>query len=145
VNAAIPIGITLNNPLNIRRTTDVWVGMDTTYQGPYVRFTAPEYCYRAGSIILHGYSARGINWLGYKADGTRGVIPTWAPPEDGHPTDEYIANVCTWCGVAPTDVVPVPSLVLLRSMTRQEIGQTPYPDSTIELGMTLANPNGEDL
>lgn len=141
----------LFNPLNIRRTAIAWNGEDRTWTGPYCRFTSPEYCYRAAALILHEYeTVRGIHTIGDVTlpDGAvkRGAISTWAPPEDGNPTAQYIANVCAWTGIdpqTPTELVTVP---ILRAMTRQESGlqadgSALYPDSIIDMGIILATPD----
>jgi hypothetical protein len=147
VDVKIPLQVALCNPLNIRRTADVWLGMDATYAGPYCKFIQPEYCYRAGAIILRGYEHRGIHWLGYLPQPSgppkRGAIPTWAPPEDGNPTDEYIRNVCTWCGYGAEELVALPTLPILRAMTRQESGSVLYADSVILAGIELSQPDHE--
>lgn len=133
------LGVSLNNPLNIRRTHDVWLGMDVSYTGPYCRFDGMEYCYRAGAIILRSYERRGVHTLGE-------AIPMWAPASDNNPTDQYLVNMCAWCQVGPDDGIELASLPVLRAMTRQESGDTAsadIPDSLIELGLTLSNPQPE--
>lgn len=133
-----PIGVTLCNPLNIDRTRDVWLGQDTTYTGRYIKFSSPEYCYRAAALILRGYEHRGIHTL-------RGAISTWAPVEE-NPTQQYLENVCRWTGIDPDTKTALDTLPILRAMTRQEVGDlyaTLYPDSLILLGIALANPQPE--
>jgi len=125
--------------------------MDPSIPGAYCAFTSPEYCYRAAAIIIRGYEGRGIHTLGNLTlgDGSlkRGLIYTWAPPEDGNPSEQYLNNVCNWTGVGPqTVLLRLGTLDVLRAMTRQESGDEvskTIPDSTILLGITLSNPQPE--
>jgi hypothetical protein len=129
------MAVGVNNPLNIRRTTTRWLGEDMTATGAYCAFTSAEYCYRAGAKILKAYEARGIHTL-------QDAITTWAPESDGNPTAAYIKNVSAWTGINPDTVTELATLPILRAMTRQETGGS-VPDSVIELGLTLANPQPE--
>lgn len=132
----VPLGVSLLNPLNIRRTTTVWLGQDMTDYSPYCKFKSVEYCYRAGAKILMSYQARGINTLAL-------AIPTWAPEADGNPTEEYLKNVCAWTGIDPNTKTFLATFPILKAMDRQESGGGHFPDSAIELGLTLANPQAE--
>jgi hypothetical protein len=131
----VPIGVTLCNPLNIRQTEDHWVGQDASWGGPYCKFVAAEYGYRAGAIILRGYEARGINTVA-------AAITKWSPPSE-NPTSDYIRHMCGWLGVGADDPVALASLDFLRAMTRQELGSAYYADSVILTGIALSQPHGQ--
>jgi hypothetical protein len=125
-----------NNPGNIRLTSIPWVGMCSLQKGPYVDFISPEYGFRAMAKILASYQKEGIHTI-------RAAISRWAPEADGNPTEQYIQNVSDWTGIDPDVTTALPELPILRAMTRQEQGRCDYPDSTIALGLTLANPQAE--
>jgi len=129
-------GLELNNPGNIRRTSTAWRGQDLDYHGPYCKFEAPEWGIRAIAKILMSYQKRGIRTI-------RGAITEWAPEADGNPTESYIANVAQWTGIDPDTPTFLETLPIIKAIIRQETGEEPYPDSMIELGITLANPQPE--
>ena len=132
----IPLGVTLSNPGNIRNTGITWSGQDKSYPGPYCKFIAPSWGFRAMARILSSYEKEGIQTI-------RGAITRWAPASE-NPTDSYIANVSTWSGIDPDTVTALPALPILKAITRQEQGSCPWPDSTILLGLALNNPQAEE-
>lgn len=84
-------GVRNNNPGNIRKSKDVWVGQ-TGNDGAFVTFATPA----------HGIRATGRNLLSYARQGyvtPEQIITRWAPPEDDNDTDGYIKFVSEYLNV----------------------------------------------
>lgn len=122
--AALPRGIRNNNPGNVRRTADRWLGMAPEQTDPaYVQFVSPEYGLRAMGRILLNYSTR------YGLDTVQGIVSRYAPAHE-NPTDEYIAAVAArlFPGVRPQIAAATRFDVaarlpeLMRAMVIQEQG-----------------------
>lgn len=89
-------GMRLNNPLNIERTSDNWVGAEPSSNQTdkrFVRFTEMGYGIRAAIKILLRYRV-----LGYNTAAT--VINRWAPAPENKP-DQYLKFVCEQSGIQP--------------------------------------------
>ncbi len=89
-------GVRNNNPGNIRKSRDVWVGQ-TGNDGSFVTFATPA----------HGIRATGKNLLSYARQGyvtPEQIITRWAPPEDDNDTEGYIKFVSDYLNV-PRDTV----------------------------------------
>ncbi len=87
--AALPLGVRLNNPLNVKQFHEKWDGSVGEESG-FVKFAKPEYGVRCAGIILLGYQKRGKKTL-------RGMVATFAPPSETE-TGVYIDNVAKWTG-----------------------------------------------
>lgn len=84
-------GIRNNNPGNIIKSKDVWVGQ-TGNDGSFVTFSTPA----------HGVRATGKNLLSYARQGyvtPEQIITRWAPPEDDNDTEGYIKFVSDYLNV----------------------------------------------
>lgn len=84
-------GVRNNNPGNIRKSKDVWVGQ-TGNDGAFVTFATPA----------HGIRAAGRNLLSYARQGyvtPEQIITRWAPPEDDNDTEGYIKFVSEYLNV----------------------------------------------
>lgn len=84
-------GVRNNNPGNIRKSKDVWVGQ-TGNDGAFVTFATPA----------HGIRATGRNLLSYARQGyvtPEQIITRWAPPEDDNDTERYIKFVSEYLNV----------------------------------------------
>lgn len=84
-------GVRNNNPGNIRKSKDVWVGQ-TGNDGSFVTFATPA----------HGIRATGRNLLSYARQGyvtPEQIITRWAPPEDNNDTEGYIKFVSEYLNV----------------------------------------------
>lgn len=84
-------GVRNNNPGNIRKSKDVWVGQ-TGSDGSFVTFATPA----------HGIRATGRNLLSYARQGyvtPEQIITRWAPPEDDNDTEGYIKFVSEYLNV----------------------------------------------
>ena len=121
-----------NNPVNIRVSSDNWVGLANprSKQG-FFNFTDVRYCYRASAIIiLKSYAARGVRTLSQ-------VITTWAPPSENK-TEKYIDFVVSKSGLSRDAIITKSNISkLLYGMTIIESGKA-QPLSVIESGVALA-------
>lgn len=128
-------GIRLNNPGNIE-LGQKWDGLAAVQLDPrFCTFVSPEYGIRALCKIILNYGKKyGINTV-------TGIIHRWAPPHE-NPTDNYVQNVAKWAALpadAPLDLrAPDVLAGLAKGITRQENGVQPYPEETIQAGVTLA-------
>lgn len=84
------------NPLNIRRTADLWQGLAERQPDPeFFTFRSMAWGYRAAFIVLRTYCHK------YGLRTVRDIIARWAPPEDGNDTENYIRKVCVLTGFSP--------------------------------------------
>lgn len=103
-----PRGKRNNNPGNIRKSKDNWVGQ-TGNDGEFVTFATPA----------HGIRATGKNLLSYARQGyvtPEQIITRWAPPEDDNDTPAYIEHVSNYLGVPadqPLDLTDLNTLTRL--------------------------------
>lgn len=97
-----------NNPGNIRKSKDNWVGQ-TGNDGEFVTFATPA----------HGIRATGKNLLSYARQGyvtPEQIITRWAPPEDDNDTPAYIEYVSNYLDVPadqPLDLTDLNTLTRL--------------------------------
>lgn len=107
----LPLGLSLNNPGNIRPGSDEWRGQIGVKSG-FVVFDTMANGIRALAKNLIAYydrSAPGPNRRYTSVDGTqidtvREAIYRWAPPGDHNDTEAYIAAVCHDLGCDENDV-----------------------------------------
>lgn len=85
-------GLRNNNPLNIRKSSDVFLGEIESDDAAFKKFKSMVYGYRAAFVILGNYNNRGFNTI-------EKIIKRWAPPSDGNNTENYIQNVSKRSGV----------------------------------------------
>lgn len=85
-------GLRNNNPLNIRRSNNNWMGRRTTVTDKdFEEFVSMPFGYRAAWKLLESYRLRFINEG--KPFTLNNIVHRWAPPEDGNNTREYIHSV----------------------------------------------------
>lgn len=88
-----------NNPLNIRRTADHWLGMCLTQKDPsFVCFVDVEFGIRAAIKIILRYITH------YKCDSLRKIVTRWAPPSE-NATERYIEYVAARAGVKADETI----------------------------------------
>lgn len=92
----LPRGIRLNNPGNVDRGTDRWLGMDEdqSVDSRFINFTKPEFGIRCVMRLLITYHEKhGLHTI-------RGIINRWAPSKGKHPTTgvEYSQNTAGYIG-----------------------------------------------
>ena len=88
-----------NNPLNIRKSIDSWLGevipsTDTAFK----QFKTMAYGYRAAFKLLYNYQHRYGCYL------LSDFINRWAPPKENN-TIAYIKSVCEKCGLSDVSTV----------------------------------------
>ncbi|WP_144141221.1 hypothetical protein [Providencia rettgeri] len=112
-------GVRNNNPGNIRKSKDVWVGQ-TGNDGSFVTFATPA----------HGIRATGKNLLSYARQGyvtPEQIITRWAPPEDDNDTEGYIKFVSDYLNVPRDTALDLTDLDTLTRLSMaimiQENGQ----------------------
>ena len=149
-----PRGIRNNNPLNIRRSTDRWVGVrEEQTDKSFVQFKSMAYGYRAAWKTLQSYYNRFCQQS--KAFTVRNIIHRWAPPNEND-TEAYIRTVLTLSGIGAHENLLPPENVdsyhrlskLLEAMTVMENGIRPNNVDTeaIFQGYKLAFPrNAQEL
>lgn len=113
-------GLRNNNPLNIRLSTDKFVGeVQPSTDKEFKQFVTAAYGYRAAFKILRNY----IN--NYKLDTIRKMITRWAPPSENH-TKAYIRSVSDYSGIDPDTPVRaddrIAMIAIVAGMSRVENG-----------------------
>lgn len=135
-----PRGYRNNNPGNLDRGKQPWVGEDRSPEARarehrFAVFTTPEYGFRAMARTLLTY--RNKHFLRT----VRAVIDRWAPPNENN-TSAYVTAVADALGVHPDDLIDVrqPETMqgLLRAIARHENGGHYWHDSIIRGGIRLA-------
>ncbi len=112
-------GLRNNNPLNIRRSKDQWLGMAPMQTDKsFVQFTSRIYGYRAGFRIIRTYLGKGVDTIGK-------IIKRWAPANENN-TQAYIAFVSRSTGIDAGHVVRWEDrddlVKIVRSMVQMECG-----------------------
>ena len=125
VKKQLPRGIRNNNPLNIVRTKDQWLGLVTKNTDKrFCEFENMTYGYRAAAYIIKNYINR------HKWNTIRKVIRHWAPPTENN-TNAYLDAVCKFMGVEPDHELvfgnQVDILILMSAMTVVENGNDYNP------------------
>ena len=123
------------NPLNIRRTADLWQGLAERQPDPeFFTFRSMPWGYRAAFIVLRTYCHK------YGLSTVRDIIARWAPPEDGNDTENYARKVCALTGFPPDKCLnpydPSHMAPLVAAMSRVECGVKPSM-SQIKEGWSL--------
>lgn len=113
-----PRGIRNNNPGNLRRTKDKWLGLAAEQtDAEYFQFGRIELGLRAMGVVLLNYAER------HRLNTVRAIVARYAP-EHENPTDAYIANVAGRLRIGPDEPFDVHArlLDLMRAMVIQENG-----------------------
>lgn len=109
-----------HNPLNIRRTKDVWRGqLPIQTDKSFVQFKDDLHGFRAAFVILRNYTRNGVRSL-------EAIIIRWAPRIEND-TESYIRFCSQRLGVPKTLVFDFDNrelmCALVRSMAFMESGQ----------------------
>lgn len=84
---ANPRGLRNNNPLNIRRSRDKWLGLSPTQRDTaFFQFVNLTYGYRAAGKLLQNYQRL------HELYNLNGLIARWAPASENN-TKAYVARV----------------------------------------------------
>ena len=88
-NKQLPRGLRNNNPGNIRRSKDKWVGLKSVQEDPdFFQFREMSYGYRAMLTILRKYRKK------YGDRTVADMIRRWAPVTEND-TAAYVMTVCS--------------------------------------------------
>lgn len=141
-------GFRNNNPLNIRRSADLWQGAAAVQTDrAFVQFESMAYGYRAAWKVLDRYCLhfRRVR----KPYNVSNIIRRWAPPSEND-TEAYIRSVVRLSGLGGNENVPRPltgvdlerTARLLAAMTCVEngIGMEEVSMDAIWQGYDLAFP-----
>lgn len=133
--AFYPRGIRNNNPGNIKRTADVWLGQSPVQtDSTFVQFTHPKYGFRAMTRILRNYQRRGLVTLDQ-------IISTYAPKSEND-TQGYIKALEKRLSIKANQPIDLNRYLqpLLKAIAIQEngfIANTLYSDALIKEGIDL--------
>lgn len=119
-----PLGVKLNNPLNIRYSErNQWLGLcpRKPQEKGFCRFQDLDHGYRAALVLMLTYM-RKYNLLTPAA-----IIYRWAPPTENK-THLYLAAICAYSGLDQNDIIEelsIEMLELIVAMARIETGLRP--------------------
>ncbi len=117
----LPRGLRNNNPLNIRISTDKFVGeVQPSGDKAFKQFDTMAHGYRAAFRVLRTY----IN--NYKCDTIRKIISRWAPATENN-TMAYVMTVSSRSGISPD--------ALISSSNREEMIRIVAAMSYVENGV----------
>ena len=127
-------GLRNNNPGNIRKSGDAWLGLaaEQTDDAFFV-FEHPVYGIRAMARIFKNYQTR------HGLDSIAAIISRWAPPSEND-TEAYIKSVVRRTGLDAEQVINVESnlAAILPAVITHENGVNPYSDELIVAGIAAA-------
>lgn len=130
-----------NNPLNIRRSSDKWIGQSADQlDKSFVQFETMAYGCRAAYVLLYTYYRK------YKCRTIESVISRWAPPLEND-TFTYIRTVVSYmCGngifVSKDNEIDFENIyfmvLFLKAMSKVENGYViPSLDAAVRLGLRM--------
>lgn len=121
----LPRGLRNNNPLNIRISTDKFVGeIQPSGDKAFKQFDTMAHGYRAAFRVLRTY----IN--NYKCDTIRKIISRWAPETENH-TLAYVMTVSDRAGISPDEPISADN----REMMIRIVAAMSYVENGIEAEM----------
>lgn len=128
-----------NNPLNLRRSSDQWLGMSPNQSDPsFVQFSSVLYGFRAAIINLATHIEKDSKIL--LTTTISSEITRWAPPSENN-TIAYIQQVCNITHLRYDHVLRIqdkPTIVaLIRAMAYVECSRL-FPLSIIETAYDMA-------
>lgn len=126
-------GIRNNNPGNLKKTGDQWVGLRSIQTDKtFFQFTHVKYGIRAMAKVLINYQ------LKHGLDTLEEIIGRWAPTSEND-TGSYILSVANKMSIDPDDRFSVEQYIepLIKAIITHENGINPYSDATIKEGVSL--------
>lgn len=114
-------GLKNNNPLNIRKSSDKFVGeIQPSGDSAFKQFESMKYGYRAAFRILNSYIKNGNNTI-------EKIVSRWAPAKDGNNTSSYIEHVEQRSGINRTKTIETENekIRIIQAMTQSETGIKP--------------------
>jgi len=108
-----PLGIRLNNPLNIRLSKNEWLGAkDEIVHPEFESFETPIYGLRAGFVLIGR-----TYYIRYNLDTVASIMNRFAPPSE-NPTDKYIEFVCDEIGVERHEILDLGDMDLMLDLVK---------------------------
>lgn len=126
-------GIRNNNPGNLKKTSDQWLGLAAIQYDPtFFVFKKPVYGIRALARLLQNYELAGF-------DTVSKIIHRYAPTSEND-TAAYIESVSNRLGVNQNKVIDVNEVLpeLIKAIVTHENGKQPYSDQTIAAAIRMA-------
>lgn len=122
----MPRGLRLRNPLNIRKSGDVFDGeVRPSGDKAFKQFETMAYGYRAAFKILRNYQRN------YKLDTIRKMISRWAPESENN-TLAYVMTVSSRSGISPDDPVSADN----REMMIRIVAAMSFVENGVEADMS---------
>lgn len=122
----MPRGLRLRNPLNIRKSGDVFEGeVRPSGDKAFKQFETMAYGYRAAFKILRNYQRN------YKLDTIRKMISRWAP-ENENDTLAYVMTVSSRSGISPDEPVSADN----REMMIRIVAAMSFVENGVEADMS---------
>ncbi|MGF1747717.1 structural protein [Vibrio cionasavignyae] len=135
VKSQLNRGIRNNNPLNIRISSNAWVGKVTPSQDrAFETFSHSKYGFRAATRLVRNYQSL------YGLDTLSGIVSRWAPAHEND-TNNYTQFVAGKIGVSPNDTLNLGDDALMtrlvHAMSIMEVGHY-YSMQDAAQGVALA-------
>jgi len=131
----LPRGYRNNNPLNIRKSNESWLGkVSPNTDGTFEQFETMGYGYRAALKLIRNYIGKGYNTI-------ERIISRWAPANENN-TTSYINNVASRTGINKSRIIAKDDAAslkaIVKAMSISENGTT-YTgiDNDIEAGWRM--------
>lgn len=124
-------GVRENNPGNLRKSGNDWLGKVHGNDPVFETFSKPEYGIRAIAKLICNYHRDGYNTI-------RRMIDRYAPPNEND-TGAYASFVAKNVGISVDTHVDleVDLFNIVKSIIRMENGYDPYDDELIQQGLNL--------
>ncbi|MCD8303209.1 MAG: hypothetical protein LUC86_00030 [Prevotellaceae bacterium] len=127
----LPRGLRNCNPLNLRRSHDLWQGLREEQTDPeFFQFKTMAWGYRAAFVVIRTYV-----WK-WKLTTLVDIVSRWAPDADGNDSELYLARVRALTGMGKYDTINPLSqeqmIPLVEAMSRIENGQRAKPQEVQE-------------
>ena len=118
---ALPRGLRNNNPLNIRKNTDVFQGEKTpSSDSQFKQFKTMAYGYRAALKVITNY------YRLYHLKTIRQIIGRWAPENENN-TSAYVKLVSSYSGIPSDDPIDITNreqmIRIVAGMSKVENGR----------------------
>ena len=148
----LPRGIRNNNPGNVERTSERWLGMSEEQSDTrFMVFKTPEYGIRCLQRLLINYQER------HQINTIRKIIDRWAPSVENN-TSAYVWHISRITGFDPDESLDLldkyTNIAITKAIVRHENGEPKsynrnewYDDATYERSAVMAGfaPEPKDL
>ena len=148
----LPRGIRNNNPGNVERTSERWLGMSEEQSDTrFMVFKTPEYGIRCLQRLLINYQER------HQINTIRKIIDRWAPSVENN-TSAYVWHISRITGFDPDESLDLldkyTNVAITKAIVRHENGEPKsygrnewYDDATYERSSVMAGfaPEPKDL